>query len=132
MNEKAVQAIQHVTTAALADDSETAVMELDKAGELIDELVDDYQDGSEGEEEEEEEADDEDEAEDEEEVEEDQPEDDESEGEGGGVRANVGEKVRSVKDSVPTPQTPVALAGLGVIAALAFLGALKALSGGEE
>ena len=120
MNEKAVKAIQHVTTAALADDSETAVVELDKAGELIDELVQEHQDGPEGEEEEKE-------------VEEEQPEDDESEEEDSGVRAKVGEKVRTVKEGVPTPQTPLVLTGLGVVAALAALGALKALSGrGEE
>jgi hypothetical protein len=101
MNEKAVKAIQHVTAAALADDSETAVAELDKAGELIDELVQEHQDGPEGED--------------------------------GGVRAKVGEKIGTVKESVPTPPTPLALAGLGVVAALAALGALKALSGrGEE
>jgi len=121
MNEKAVKAIQHVTAAALADDSETAVVELDKAGELIDELVQEHEDGPEGEEEEKE-------------VEEEQPEEDEpDEEDGGGVRAKVGEKVGTVKESVPTPPTPLALAGLGVVAALVALGALKALGArGEE
>jgi hypothetical protein len=42
----------------------------------------------------------------------------------------VGEKVGAVKESVPTPPTPLALAGLGIVAGLAALGALKALSGG--
>ena len=120
MNEKAVKAIQHVTTATLADDSETAVMELDNAGELIDELVQEHQDGAKGKDEEKE-------------VEEEQPDDDEPQVEDGDVRAKVGEKVRTVKENVPTPQTPLALAGLGVIATLAALGTLKALSGrGEE
>jgi hypothetical protein len=119
MNEKAVKAIQHVTAAALADDSETAVVELDKAGELIDELVQEHQDGPEGEEEEKE-------------IEEEQPEEDEPEEEEGGVRAKVGEKVETMKESVPTPPTPLALAGLGVVAALAAFGALKALSGRSE
>jgi hypothetical protein len=105
MNEKAVQAIQHVTTATLADDSKTAVVELDKAGELIDELVEERQGGAEGE---------------------------DSDGEDGGVRAKAGEKVRSMKESVSSPQTPLALAGLGAVAALAFLSAAKVLSGRGE
>jgi hypothetical protein len=120
MNERAVKAIQHVTAGALADDSETAVAELDKAGELIEELVQERLDGPEGEEEEKR-------------VEGEAPEQEEPEEEEGGVRAKVGEKVGTVKESVPTPPTPLALAGLGVVAALAALGALKALSGrGEE
>ena len=119
MNEKAVKAIQHVTAAALADDSETAVVELDEAGELIDALVQEHQGGSEKEEEEEE-------------VEHAPHEEDVPEGEEGGVRAKVGEKVGTVKESVPTRATPLALAGLGIVAALATLGALKALSGGGE
>ena len=41
----------------------------------------------------------------------------------------VGEKVGAVKESVPTPPTPLALAGLGIVVALAVFGALKALSG---
>jgi hypothetical protein len=119
MNEKAVKAIQHVTAAALADDSETAVVELDKAGELIDELVQEHEGGPEREQEEK--------------VEEEQPDEDEPGEEDGGVRAKVGEKVGTVKESVPTPPTPLALAGLGVVAALVALGALKALGGrGEE
>ena len=108
MNEKAVQAIQHVTTATLADDSKTAVKELDKAGELIDELVEERQG---------------------------EPRDDEHEDEdgAGSVRAKAGEKVRTMKESVPSPQGPVALAGLGAVAALAFLSAQKLLSGrGDE
>jgi hypothetical protein len=106
MNEKAVQAIQHVTTATLADDGRTAVMELDKAGELIDELVEERQG---------------------------EPEDGKSEDGAGGVRAKAGETVRTVKESVPSPQTPLALAGLGAVAALAFLSAQKVLSRrGEE
>ncbi len=108
MNKKAAQAIQHVTAADLAEDSETAVVELDKAGELIDELVEEHQDGPER---------------DEKQAEEDEPED-----EDGGVRAKVGEKVGTVKDSVPTPPTSLALAGLGVVTALAVLGAVRALS----
>ena len=106
MNEKAVQAIQHVTTATLADDSKTAVKELDKAGELIDELVEERQG---------------------------EPGDDEHEDGAGSVRAKAGEKVRTMKESVPSPQGPVALAGLGAVAALAFLSAQKLLSGrGDE
>jgi archaellum component FlaD/FlaE len=120
MNEKALKVIHHVVAAALADDSETAVVEFDKAGELIDELVQEHQDRPEGEEEEKE-------------VEKVQPEEDEPEEEDSGVRAKVGEKVGTVKESVPMPPSPLALAGLGVVAALAALGALKALSGhGEE
>jgi hypothetical protein len=101
MNEKAVQAIQHVTTATLADDSKTAVMELDKAGELIDELVEERQG---------------------------EPADGKRDEGGGGVRATAGEKVRTMKESVPSPQTPLALAGVGAVAALAFLSAQKVLS----
>ena len=126
MNEKAVRAIQHVTAAALADDSETAVVELDEAGELIDALVQEHQGGWEGKKEKPEGK------EDREEFEQAPPEEDEPEGEEGGVRAKVGEKVGTVKDSVPTRATPLALAGLGVVATLATLGALKALSGGGE
>lgn len=128
MNEKAVKAIQHVSTAALADDSETAVVELDKAGELIDELVHEHQDGAEGEEEDAPEGKGE-----EKEVKEEQPEDDEPGEEEAGVRTRVSEKVRTMKDDVPTPQTPLVLAGIGVVTALAAAGAVKALSGrGEE
>jgi hypothetical protein len=41
----------------------------------------------------------------------------------------VGEKLGAVKESVPTPPTPLALAGLGIVAGLAALGTVKALSG---
>jgi hypothetical protein len=125
MNEKAVQAIQHVTTATLADDSETAVGEFDKAGELIDELVEERLGGSEEDEDgndvKDEESDD------------GASEDDDPEEEDGGVRAKAGEKIRTVKENVPTPDSPLALAGLGAAVALAGFSAVRALSRrGEE
>jgi hypothetical protein len=136
---KTTEAIQHITAGELADDPEKAIEEFDKAAELIDELS-----SSLAQQQEEAEAagagEEEDEPEPREELEEDEGEreDDEPEGEPaeGGVRGTltekagmVGEKVGAVKESVPTPPTPLALAGLGIVAALAALGAVKALSG---
>jgi hypothetical protein len=138
---KTTEAIQHITAGELADDPEKAIEEFDKAAELIDELSSSLAQQQEeaevagaGEEEDEpkpqeelEEGDDEGE-----------PEDDEPEGEPaeGGVRGTltekagtVGEKFGAVKESVPTPPTPLALAGLGIVATLAAFGAVKALSG---
>lgn len=137
MDEKAVIAIRHVTTAALADDSETAVVEFDKAGELIDELVQERQDGADGREgearaDQAEDGEPEEEDQEEEAVTEDQPEAHGPENEEGGVRAKVSEKARTMRESVSTPQTPFALAAIGVVAGLAAFGAVRALSGAGE
>lgn len=135
---KTTEAIQHITAGELADDPDKAIKEFDMAAALMDELS-----SSLAQQQKEAEAAEagEDEPEPEEEPEEGeggQPEDDEPEGEPaeGGVRGSVtekagmvGEKVAAVKESVPTPPTPLALAGLGIAAALAAFGALKALSG---
>jgi hypothetical protein len=132
---KTTEAIQHITAGELADDPDKAIKEFDMAAALIDELSSTLG-------QQQEEAAVADAGEDESEPEEgdvgDQPEDDDQKGEPveGGVGASVaekagmvGEKVGAVKESVPRPPTPLALAGLGVAAALAALGALKVLSG---
>jgi hypothetical protein len=134
---KTTEAIQHITAGELADDPEKAIEEFDKAAELIDELSSSLAQQQEeaevagaGEEEDEPEPQEElEEGDDEGEPEDDEPAE-------GGVRVTltekagiVGEKVGAVKESVPTPPTPLALAGLGIVAALAALGAVKALSG---
>jgi hypothetical protein len=131
---KTTEAIQHITAGELADDPDKAIKEFDMAAALMDELSSTL-------------AQQRDEAvadagEDEDEPEEGdgggQPEDDEPEGEPaeGGVRGRVsekagmvGEKVGAVKESVPKPPTPLALAGLGIVATLAAFGAVKARSG---
>ena len=113
---KTTEAIQHITAGELADDPERAIEEFDMAAELIDELsaklaqqrhAAEVADAGE-----------------------DEPAE-------GGVRGSltekagvVGEKVEAMKESIPTPPTPLALAGLGIVAGLATLGALKALSSG--
>jgi hypothetical protein len=129
---KTTEAIQHITAGELADDPAKAIEEFDMAAALIDELSSTL-------------------AQQQEEAEvadagEDEPEEEREDGGGGGqsegepaeggVRGSVtemagmvGEKVGAVKESVPTPPTPLALAGLGIVAALAALGAVKALSG---
>jgi hypothetical protein len=128
---KTMEAIQHITAGELADDPDKAIEEFDMAAALMDELsasLTQQQDEAEV-------AD----------AGEDEPEPEEGDGGGqpeenepaeGGVRGRltekagmVGEKAESVKESVPTPPTPLALAGLGIVAGLAALGALKALSG---
>jgi hypothetical protein len=129
---KTTEAIQHITAGELADDPDKAIEEFDMAAALMDELSASLaqQQG---------EAEVADAGEDESEPEEGdgggQPEDDEPEGEPaeGGVRGRVtekagkvGEKVGAVKESVPTP---LALAGLGIVAGLATFGAVKVLSG---
>jgi hypothetical protein len=130
---KTTEAIQHITAGELADNPDKAIKEFDMAAALIDELSsslaqqhDEAEVADAGE--------DEDEPEPEEGDGRGQPEDDEPAE--GGVRGRVsekagivGEKVESVKESVPTPPTPLALAGLGIVAALATLSALKVLSG---
>jgi exonuclease VII small subunit len=134
---KTTEAIQHITAGELADDSDKAIKEFDMAAALMDELS-----SSLAQQQKEAEVVDAGEDEPEEEPEEGdgggEPEDDEPEGEPaeGGVRGSVtdkagmvGEKVGAVKESVPTPPRPLALAGLGVVAGLAAFGALKALSG---
>jgi hypothetical protein len=135
---KTTEAIQHITAGELADDPDKAIKEFDMAAALIDEVSSSLaqqqtepQVADAGE----------DEPEPEEEPEEgdgggqseDEPEDEPAEG---GVRGAVtekagmvGEKVGALKENVPTPPTPVALAGLGVVAALAAFGVMKALSG---
>jgi len=132
---KTTEAIQHIPAGELADDPDKAIEEFDMAAALIDELSSSLA-------QQQEKAEVADAGEDEPEPEEGasggQPEDDQPEGEPaeGGVRGSVtetagmvGEKVGAVKESVPTPPTPLALAGLGIVAGLAALGALKALSG---
>ena len=133
---KTTEAIQHITAGELADDPDKAIEEFDMAAALIDELSSSLAAQQQDE------AEAVDAGEDESQPEEGdgggQPEADEPEGEPaeGGVRGRltekagmVGEKVGQVKESVPTPPTPLALAGLGIVSALAALGALKALSG---
>jgi hypothetical protein len=132
---KTTEAIQHITAGELADDPDKAIKEFDMAAALMDELSSSLaqQQGD---------AEVADAGEDKPEPEEgeggDQPEDDEPEGEPaeGGVGGSVSEKagmvgkrLGAVKESVPTPPTPLALAGLGVAAALAAIGAVKVLSG---
>lgn len=138
---KTTEAIQHITAGELADDPGKAIEEFDMAAALIDELSSSLaQQQTEAEVADAGEA--EPESESEEEPEEGDsgghPEDDEPEGEPaeGGVRGSVtekagivGEKLGAVKESLPTPPAPLALAGLGIMAALATLGAVKALSG---
>jgi hypothetical protein len=51
----------------------------------------------------------------------------EGNGEGESVREKVGKVGETVKDAAPP--TPLVLAGLGILAGLAALGAVKALSG---
>jgi hypothetical protein len=120
------EAIQHITAGELADDPKKAIEEFDMAAALIDELA-----ASVAQQQEEAKAAD---------AREDEDESDEREGRSeteddveGGVRGMatekadmVGEKVGAVKESVPTP---LALAGLGIVAGLAALGMVKALSG---
>jgi hypothetical protein len=132
---KTTEAIQHITAGELADDPDKAIKEFDMAAALMDELSSSL--GQQQEEAEVAEA-----GVDEPEPEEgdggSEPEDDNPEGEPaeGGVRGRVsekagmvGEKVGAVKESVPKPPTPLALAGLGIVATLAAFGAVKALSG---
>jgi hypothetical protein len=132
---KTTEAIQHITAGELADDPDKAIKEFDMAAALIDELSSSLA-------QQQDEAEDADAGEDKPEPEEgeggSQPDDDEPEGEPveGGVRGSVsekagmvGEKLGAVKESVPTPPKPLALAGLGIVAGLATFGAVKALSG---
>ena len=113
---KTTEAIQHITAGELADDPHKAIEEFDMAAALIDELSSSLAQQQEGAEV----AD----------AGEDEPEPEEEREEGVTEMAGmVGEKVGAVKESVPTPPTPLALAGLGIVAALAALGAVKALSG---
>jgi hypothetical protein len=143
---KTTEAIQHITAGELADDPDKAIKEFDMAAALIDELSSSLADQQQDEAEVADAGEDEDDPEEDasggqpedDEPEDDEPEDDEPEGEPaeGGVRGRVsekadmvGEKLGAVKESVPTPPTPLALAGLGIVAGLAALGTVKALSG---
>jgi hypothetical protein len=136
---KTTEAIQHITAGELADDPDKAIEEFGKAAALIDELS-----SSLAQQRDEADAADAEKGGPEESEGRGQREDDEPEGESAdrGVRGKVteragvvGEKVGAVKASVPTPPTPLAIAGIGVVVALATFGALKALSrrgGGAE
>jgi hypothetical protein len=138
---KTTEAIQHITAGELADDPDKAIKEFDMAAALIDELSSSLADQQQDEAEVADAGEDEDDPEEDAsggQPEDDEPEDDEPEGEPaeGGVRGRVsekadmvGEKLGAVKESVPTPPTPLALAGLGIVAGLAALGTVKALSG---
>jgi hypothetical protein len=135
---KTTEAIQHITAGELADDPDKAIKEFDMAAALIDELSSSLAAQQQDEAEVADAGEDRPEEEPEEGEGGGQPEDDEPEGEAaeGGVRGRVsekagmvGEKVGAVKESVPTPPAPLALAGVGVATALATLGAVKALSG---
>ena len=131
---KTTEAIQHITAGELADDPDKAIKEFDMAAALMDELSSSlaHEQG---------EAEVADAGEDKPEPEESEgrdPDDDQPEGEPveGGVPGSVtekagmvGKRLGAVKESVPTPPTPLALAGLGIVAGLATLGAVKALSG---
>jgi hypothetical protein len=134
---RTTEAIQHITAGELADDPNKAIKEFDMAAALMDELSSSLA-AQQRQDEAEVSVGGEDEREPEEGDGGGQPEDDETEGEPaeGGVRGKVtekagfvGEKVGQVKESVPTPTKPLALAGLGIVSALATLGAVKALSG---
>jgi len=123
-----VEAIHHITEATMADDPKKAVDELDRAAELIDEMAAKLAEESKGEG---------DEPEPESKAEgggKDEPESEgegngepESEGEGESVREKVGKVGETVKGAAPP--TPLVLAGLGIVAGLAVVGAVKALSG---
>jgi hypothetical protein len=138
---KTTEAIQHIAAGELADDPDKAIKEFDMAAALIDELSSSLADQQQDEAEVADAGEDEDDPEEDAsggQPEDDEPEDDEPEGEPaeGGVRGRVsekadmvGEKLGAVKESVPTPPTPLALAGLGIVAGLAALGTVKALSG---
>lgn len=113
-----VEAIHHITEAALADDPKKAVEELDRAAELVDQMAASLAEEGKGEGDElEPESEDEGEGKDE----------PEPEGKGESVRAKVGKVGETVKGAAP--RTPLVLAGLGMLAGLAALGAVKALSG---
>jgi hypothetical protein len=122
---KTTEAIQHITAGELADDPDKAIKEFDMAAALMDELSSSLAQQQKDTEAEVAEA-----GEDEPEPEDDEPEDEPAEGNVSGTvtekAGKVGEKVGAVKESVPTP---LALAGLGIVAGLATLGAMKALSG---
>jgi hypothetical protein len=140
---KTTEAIQHITAGELADDPDKAIKEFDMAAALIDELSSSLA-KQQQQQQQQDEAEVADAGEDEPEEQPgagesgSQPEEEAEEGEPaeGGVRGKVtekagmvGEKVGAVKESVPTP---LALAGLGVAAGLATLGAMKALSGRDD
>ena len=115
-----VEAIHHITEATLADDPKKAVEELDRAAELIDEMAARLAEESKGE-------GDETEPESEGEGEGEGKDEPELQGESDSVREKVGKVGETVKGAAPP--TPLALAGLGILAGLAALGAVKALSG---
>ena len=117
---KDVEAIHHITEAALADVPKTAVDELHRAAELIDGMAASLAEEGNGE-------GDEPEPESESEGEGEGKDEPEPEGEGESVREKVGKVGETVKDAAPP--TPLVLAGLGILAGLAALGAVKALSG---
>jgi hypothetical protein len=123
-----VEAIHHITEATMADDPKKAVNELDRAAELIDEMAARLAEESKGEgDEPEPESKAEGEGKDEPESEGEGNGEPESEGEGESVREKAGKVGETVKGAAPP--TPLVLAGLGIVAGLAVVGAVKALSG---
>jgi uncharacterized protein YhaN len=117
---KAMEAINHITEAVLSDDPKKKVQELDAAAEMLDEMSMELS---------EEEGEEQDEGEAEEHEGEEQEEQGEQEVEG--VRDRLESAVGAAKEKVPGP-SPAALAGIGIVAGLAVLGAMKALKGGED
>ena len=133
-----VEAIHHITEATLADDPKQAVKELDRAAELLDEMAAKLAEESKDESDEPEpESEGEGEGKDETQAEGESNGEPQSEGESngepeaGGESESVREKVGKVGETVKgaAPPTPLVLAGLGIVAGLAVLGAVKALSG---
>ena len=123
-----VEAIHHITEATLADDPKQAVKELDRAAELLDEMAAKLAEESKDESDEPEpEPEGEGEGKDETQAEGESNGEPEAEGESESVREKVGKVGETVKGAAPP--TPLVLAGLGIVAGLAVLGAVKALSG---